>query len=139
MNEDKNAYTQIVNNFGPVNGHIGEQVVYTGRDARPCDSTPTNEPTEDDSSGDKLSIRQLVLLFSEMLGVTLDAASVNQSALAKLIARVSGYAEKAVRTKITQGLDYDAKQTRGDARLVASLLKEICPELAMKIRNNATE
>ena len=84
-------------------------------------------------------MKQLIILFMETLDVTLDASGINQSALAKLIAQVSGYAENTVRPKIAKGVDYDAKQTRQDAERIAALLDGIKPELAEKIRNNVRE
>lgn len=133
MNEEQ-ASAQIAFNFGPVNGNVEKQEIHLDK---PVDKGDKG----DDVAGGRgvLSVKQLIILFMEMLDVTLDASGINQSALAKLIAQVSGYAENTVRPKIAKGVDYDAKQTRQDAERIAALLDGIKPELAEKIRNNVRE
>lgn len=144
MNEEQ-ASAQIAFNFGPVNGNVEKQEIHLDK---PVDKGDKSDK-DDDVVGDKgddvaggrgvLSVKQLIILFMETLDVTLDASGINQSALAKLIAQVSGYAENTVRPKIAKGVDYDAKQTRQDAERIAALLDGIKPELAEKIRNNVRE
>lgn len=142
MNEEQ-ASAQIAFNFGPVNGNVEKQEIHLDK---PVDKSVDKGDDGVDDRGDDgpggrgvLSVRQLIILFMEMLDVTLDASGINQSALAKLIAQVSGYAENTVRPKIAKGVDYDAKQTRQDAERIAALLDGIKPELAEKIRNNVRE
>ena len=145
MNEEQ-ASAQIAFNFGPVNGNVEKQEIHLDK---PVEGDKSDNVVGDNVVGDKsddgpggrgvLSVKQLIILFMEMLDVTLDASGINQSALAKLIAQVSGYAEKTVRPKIAKGVDYDAKQTRQDAERIAALLDGIKPELAEKIRNNVRE
>ena len=149
MNEEQ-ASAQIAFNFGPVNGNVEKQEIHLDK---PGDKSDKGDNVvgdkDDDVVGDKgddvaggrgvLSVKQLIILFMETLDVTLDASGINQSALAKLIAQVSGYAENTVRPKIAKGVDYDAKQTRQDAERIAAVLDGIKPELAEKIRNNVRE
>lgn len=142
MNEEQ-ASAQIAFNFGPVNGNVEKQEIHLDK---PVDKSVDKGDDGVDDRGDDgpggrgvLSVKQLIILFMEMLDVTLDASGINQSALAKLIAQVSGYAENTVRPKIAKGVDYDAKQTRQDAERIAALLDGIKPELAEKIRNNVRE
>lgn len=142
MKEEQNA-AQIAFNFGPVNGNVEKQEIHLDK---PVDKSVDKGDDGVDDRGDDgpggrgvLSVKQLIILFMEMLDVTLDASGINQSALAKLIAQVSGYAENTVRPKIAKGVDYDAKQTRQDAERIAALLDGIKPELAEKIRNNVRE
>lgn len=141
MNEEQ-ASAQIAFNFGPVNGNVEKQEI---RLDKPVDKGDKSDDVVGDKGDDVpggrgvLSVKQLIILFMEMLDVTLDASGINQSALAKLIAQVSGYAENTVRPKIAKGVDYDAKQTRQDAERIAALLDGIKPELAEKIRNNVRE
>ena len=152
MNEEQ-ASAQIAFNFGPVNGNVEKQEIHLDKPVDKGDKSDKGENVVGDKGdnvvGDKgddvaggrgvLSVKQLIILFMEMLDVTLDASGINQSALAKLIAQVSGYAENTVRPKIAKGVDYDAKQTRQDAERIAALLDGIKPELAEKIRNNVRE
>nr|WP_320948385.1 hypothetical protein [Bacteroides intestinalis] len=138
MNEEQ-ASAQIAFNFGPVNGNVEKQEIHLDKPVDKGDNVVGDKG--DDMAGGRgvLSVKQLIILFMEMLDVTLDASGINQSALAKLIAQVSGYAENTVRPKIAKGVDYDAKQTRQDAERIAALLDGIKPELAEKIRNNVRE
>lgn len=149
MNEEQ-ASAQIAFNFGPVNGNVEKQEIHLDKSVDKGDKSDKGDDVVGDNVvGDKgddvaggrgvLSVKQLIILFMEMLDVTLDASGINQSALAKLIAQVSGYAENTVRPKIAKGVDYDAKQTRQDAERIAALLDGIKPELAEKIRNNVRE
>lgn len=142
MNEEQ-ASAQIAFNFGPVNGNVEKQEIHLDK---PVDKSVDKGDDGVDDRGDDgpggrgvLSVKQLIILFMEMLDVTLDASGINQSALAKLIAQVSGYAENTIRPKIAKGVDYDAKQTRQDAERIAALLDGIKPELAEKVRNNVRE
>ena len=144
MNEEQ-ASAQIAFNFGPVNGNVEKQEIHLDKPVDKGDKSDKGDNVVGDKGDDVaggrgvLSVKQLIILFMEMLDVTLDASGINQSALAKLIAQVSGYAENTVRPKIAKGVDYDAKQTRQDAERIAALLDGIKPELAAKIRNNERE
>lgn len=147
MKEEQNS-AQIAFNFGPVNGNVEKQEIHLDKPVDKGDKSDKSDKGDnvvgdkgDDGPGGRgvLSVKQLIILFMEMLDVTLDASGINQSALAKLIAQVSGYAENTVRPKIAKGVDYDAKQTRQDAERIAALLDGIKPELAEKIRNNVRE
>jgi hypothetical protein len=144
MKEEQNS-AQIAFNFGPVNGNVEKQEIHLDKPVDKGDKSDKGDNVVGDKGDDVaggrgvLSVKQLIILFMEMLDVTLDASGINQSALAKLIAQVSGYAENTVRPKIAKGVDYDAKQTRQDAERIAALLDGIKPELAEKIRNNVRE
>ena len=144
MNEEQ-ASAQIAFNFGPVNGNVEKQEIHLDKPVDKGDKSDKGDNVVGDKGDDVaggrgvLSVKQLIILFMETLDVTLDASGINQSALAKLIAQVSGYAENTVRPKIAKGVDYDAKQTRQDAERIAALLDGIKPELAEKIRNNVRE
>lgn len=144
MNEEQ-ASAQIAFNFGPVNGNVEKQEIHLDKPVDKGDKSDKGDDVVGDKGDDVaggrgvLSVKQLIILFMEMLDVTLDASGINQSALAKLIAQVSGYAENTVRPKIAKGVDYDAKQTRQDAERIVALLDGIKPELAEKIRNNVRE
>lgn len=140
MNQEQKP-TQIAFNFGPVNGNVEKQEIHLDKSAEAQQPSGTDEEEEGKTAEGMpgkcaLSVKQLIILFMETLDITLDATDINQSALARLIAQVSGYTEKSVRPKIAKGVDYDEKQTRHDAELIAALLDEIKPELAERIRNN---
>lgn len=97
------------------------------------------EVGEEKAEEGRLNIQQLILLFMEMLDLTLDPTFTNQSELARLIAAVSGFKFESIRPKIAKGISYDKKQVKQDAQRVASLLEKVKPELAERIRCNINE
>lgn len=97
------------------------------------------EEVEEKAENGRLNIQQLILLFMEMLDLTLDPTFTNQSELARLIAAVSGFKFNSIRPKITKGISYDKKQVKQDAQRVASLLEKVKPGLAERIRRNINE
>ena len=97
------------------------------------------EVGEEKAEEGRLNIQQLILLFMEMLDLTLDPTFTNQSELARLIAAVSGFKFESIRPKIAKGISYDKKQVKQDAQRVASLLEKVKPELAERIRRNIHE
>lgn len=94
------------------------------------------KPTKD---GSQLTNRQLVILFECLLDITLNAQYTNIKALSHLLSKVSGNSEGGIRTLIYKGVDYEAKQTIDDVKLLAELVNPIQPKLAEKLRNNIDE
>lgn len=101
--------------------------------------TASTETIEEEPEVEQLTTQQLIILFEALLDVSLDPQYTNQSALANLLSRISGYKPNSIRQKITSGVDYDKPQVKMDAQLVASLLDKIKPDLAEKLRNNVAE
>ena len=97
------------------------------------------EEVEEKAEENRLNIQQLILLFMEILDLTLDPTFTNQSELARLIAAVSGFKFESIRPKIAKGISYDKKQVKQDAQRVASLLEKVKPGLAERIRRNINE
>lgn len=107
-------------------------------------SQPAPEPEVDtevvvEPEVEQLTTQQLVILFEALLDVSLDSNYTNQSALATLLSRISGYKQSSMRAKITMGIDYDKPQAKSDVAVVAALLDKIRPDLAEKLRNNVAE
>lgn len=90
----------------------------------------------DEKSIETLSNRQLIILFEQLMNIPLTPDYTNQSALAKLLSRVSGRSKAGIRQKIIQGIDYDDEAVRSDLQVVISLIKPISPELAERMKNN---
>ena len=84
-----------------------------------------------------LTISQLVLLFSELLGAGFDPTYDNQSKLASLIATVTGGSSESVRLKIIEinNMRDFTPQIKKDAELVAKLIEGYKPDLAEDLRN----
>lgn len=102
------------------------------------DTAPV-ETVEEELEVEQLTTQQLIVLFEALLDVSLNPQYTNQSALANLLSRISGYKPNSIRQKIISGVDYDKQQVKSDALLVAALLEKIKPDLAEKLRNNVAE
>lgn len=84
-----------------------------------------------------LTIGQLVILFSSLLGVGLNPNFDNQSSLADFISHVSGFDAESIRQKIMQlaKSKKSTKQIKSDAEKVARMLDLYKPQLASEIRD----
>lgn len=102
-------------------------------------STPKTEPSAE--RGIPLTNRQLVLLMTSVLNLTLNPEFLNQKALARLLAAVSGKSEDSLRQTIMK-MAKEGCETQGarqDMLVVASLLNDIDQDLAQRLRNDASE
>jgi len=91
---------------------------------------------EDSGDGTQLDNQQLVILFTTMLGITLDS-STNKSALSTLISKVSGRSPGGIRKfTIANNKFYTTEKGRQDLSIIASLLDSLRPDLSQKIRND---
>lgn len=97
---------------------------------------PLPEGVGEEEKEGQLGKRQLVLLFMELLNVSLGPDLTNQSALAELISKVSGKSKGSLLNTISKGVNYENDKTKRDAEIVASLLDKIKPDLAQSIRRN---
>ena len=92
--------------------------------------------TAQDVNSKKLSIYQILMLFEGWVDVPLDSSHVNQRAMARLISRVSGWSEESIRVRVANGVNYSGPQGRRDVKLVSSMLDEVNPLYADRIRGN---
>lgn len=76
------------------------------------------------------------MLFEGWVDVPLDSSHVNQRAMARLISRVSGWSEESIRVRVANGVNYSGPQGRRDVKLVSSMLDEVNPLYADRIRGN---
>lgn len=93
------------------------------------------ESETEETPENRLSINQLIILFTELMGVKLDA-STNINQMARLIAMASGYKKGSIRTRLDIGIDYDKPQTIRDTQEIVALIEKFCPELAQRLKNN---
>lgn len=117
----------IQNNNGPIN--IEKQLNIT--------NTPPNTQgeQEQEDSKERLSIRQVVIMMTDLLGIGL-SSDTNYSELARLISKITGYSYNSIRqTIIEYSQDKKGTQTKRDSELVASLIEQFNPDVARKIRN----
>ena len=92
--------------------------------------------TEQDVNSKKFSINQILMLFEGWVDVPLDSSHVNQCAIARLVNRISGWSEESVRVRVANGVNYSGPQGRRDVKLVSSMLDEVNPLYADRIRGN---
>lgn len=100
-----------------------------------------NYMDDEGCDSNRLDTAQLIILFETLLNVTLDASQTNLSALSKLIAKISGYKEGAVRTKINQKArgSYDNAKAKRDAAILVELLKPIDKVNVLRVVNRLKE
>ena len=60
----------------------------------------------------------------------------DQCAIARLVNRISGWSEESVRVRVANGVNYSGPQGRRDVKLVSSMLDEVNPLYADRIRGN---
>ena len=85
-----------------------------------------NYMDDEGCDSDRLDTAELIILFETPLNITLDATHTNISALSKFIAKVSGYKDGAVRSKINHAKgSYDNAKAKRDAAMLVELLKPI--------------
>ena len=97
-------------------------------------SKGNNQPTK---PADQLTVRQLIILFEQLLNVSLDASGTNITALATLIEKVSGYKANGIRTTVNDlaKRGYDSAPVRNDIERLAVLVEKVKPDLAAQLRN----
>lgn len=128
MNSENN---NILFQFGPLHGNVEKQEIHYQQSESFVEETKEKEDIK------TLSIGQLVILFSSLLNVTLDASFTNQSQLADLISHVSGKSSQSIRQKVMEiaKMDSYTKQIKIDAELVAKIIEKINPQLSREIRD----
>ena len=134
-----NEINQILNQFGPIYGNVEKQEIHTAVSTE-NESTATSSPTPEEKQT-PLTNRQLVILMTALLDLSLDPEFVNQKALARLIAAVSGKSVESIRQAIIEASKkgFETQAARQDSRTVAELLEKLSPKLATQLRNGAEE
>ena len=85
---------------------------------------------------DRLTNRQLVILFTHLLDVGTTPDTVNVTALARLLAKVSGRSAQSMRQTIMQGVDYAKVPVHNDVDALCALVRPISEGKASLIRNS---
>ena len=130
--------TQIAFNFGPVNGNVLQQHIYTPQPSQSSEPSAAEESTQSQETESKqLSIAQAVILFSALLGEPLEQGfGKHKTQLAELISKMTGYKAGSVRQKIMEigKMDVYPLNIRQDAELVEKLIKPYNTQVASDIR-----
>lgn len=119
--------------------HITGGTFYQGG-AETSSSTPADKDV-DIAPVSQLSNRQLVILISTILDLSLAPEFLNQKALSRLLAAISGKSEGSLRQSIMDICKngYETQEARQDMLTVAALLEKINPSLANQLKNDAKE
>ena len=89
---------------------------------------------EEEESPDRLSDRQVVLLFSSLLGITLNAQDNNITDLSRMISAATGRKQDSVRTAIYR-LKKEKTVSIKDLKKITALIEPFNPTLAKQIRD----
>lgn len=144
----KASHEQIDENITSLKSKVGEQEkIIRDKDeyiSRLESERIVAENYMDDEGCDsnRLDTAQLIILFETLLNVTLDASQTNLSALSRFLAKVSGYKEGSVRSKINEkakGGSYDNAKAKRDAAMLVELLKSIDKENVLRVVSRLKE
>ena len=103
------------------------------QEADPCAQAIVETPVKE---ADRLTNRQLVILFTHLLDVGTTPDTVNVTALAKLLSQVSGRSAGSMRQTIMQGVDYAKVPVHNDVDALCALVRPISEGKASLIRNS---
>ena len=88
------------------------------------------------SSGEQLTNRQLLLLFTHLMNVGYTSGEVNVLALAKLLASVSGRSVGSLRQLMQKEINYSNAQVHKDLDKLVELVKPLSPKIAQLLQNS---
>jgi len=77
--------------------------------------------------------RQLILLFAELMNISLCSQDTNIKAFASFLAKVGGGSAESIRQKIMKGIVYEDEGVRGDLMRLASDISPFSEEWAEKL------
>lgn len=97
------------------------------------DSLKSGEDELIETEGDEYSVRQLVILFQELLNISTGAEDINISELARYIHNITGRRIETIRTMIKR-LNKIEKYPCKDINRITKDLEQFRPELARAIR-----
>lgn len=99
---------------------------------------PKEEPIKEESgeTGDKLTITQLIILFSQTYNIALSSEYTNIQQFAGFLSRVSGHKQGSIRQRIMQGIDYENPNIKKEARTLAEMISPFNSEIAQRILND---
>lgn len=136
INDEQHKATQIAFNFGPIHGDVQQQTIYT-QPRQEEQARAEEEPQEAEPASSQLSISQVVILFSALLGEPLEQGYGKQKTkLAELISQVTGYKAGSVRQKIMEiaKMRVYPHHIQQDAETVAKIIEAYNSQAANDIR-----
>lgn len=96
---------------------------------------------QDDENPEQLTNRQVVIMMTALMDISLSPDFTNQKQLARLLSQLTGRSAESIRKTIgklaKEGIETD--EARKDARAAADALEPFCKKIADRIRNDAEE
>ena len=115
--------------------------IYQGGAKKNVGSTSLTNRNDDDEDPEQLTNRQVVIMMTALMDISLSPNYTNQKLLARLLSQITGRSAESIRKTIgkvaSEGIETD--EARKDARTVADALEPFCKKIADRIRNDAEE
>ena len=101
----------------------------------------TKSAGQEDENPEQLTNRQVVIMMTALMDISLSPDFTNQKQLARLLSQLTGRSAESIRKTIgklaKEGIETD--EARKDARAAADALEPFCKKTANRIRNDAEE
>lgn len=118
--------------------HISAPIYQGG--AKPSGGTAKNTGG-DEENPEQLSNRQVVIMMTALMDISLSPDYTNQKQLARLLSQLTGRSAESLRKTIgkvaKEGIETD--EARKDAHAAADALEPFCKRISDQIRNDAEE
>lgn len=113
--------------------------IYQGG-AKPVGNATKGAGQEDETPA-QFTNRQVVIMMTALMDISLSPDFTNQKQLARLLSQLTGRSAESIRKTIgklaKEGIETD--EARKDARAAADALEPFCKKIANRIRNDAEE
>lgn len=98
-------------------------------------------PEEGEEAAQQLTNRQIVIMMTGLLDLSLSPEYTNQKQLAQFLSRLTGRSENSIRQTIMNlaKTGIETPQARKDSLIAADVLAPMCPQVASRLRNDAEE
>ena len=113
-----------------ITGHI-----YQGGEKPSGEAEKTDR--QDDEYPGQLTNRQVVIMMTALMGISLSPEYTNQQLLGRLTGRSAESLRKTIGKLAKEGIETD--EARKDARVAADALEPFCSRIADRIRNDAED
>ena len=131
--QEVESYKEIEAKTAVISDDVADLLERLPQEADPCAQVIAEAQGKD---ADRLTNRQLVILFTHLLDVGTTPDTVNVTALARLLAKVSGKSAQSMRQTIMQGVDYTKVPVHNDVDALCALVRPISEGKASLIRNS---
>lgn len=113
--------------------------IYQGGAGPACEAEKAGR--QDDEHPGQLANRQVVIMMTALMDISLSPEYTNQKQLARMLAQLTGRSAESLRKTIgklaKEGIETD--EARKDARAAADALEPFCSRIADRIRNDVED